>query len=143
VKFIALILCLTFSAVANPTFRILKEVQISDGKAFLTVSERIHVLGQPFHIEVRAQCRGQLGSAVETLPVIDSMTVCDLDPNSVKINSESTAVAVKTKMANIEAHYAQFEAGREPDPRRIPCESQTEIVTFSLQNLCNSVESNL
>ena len=45
------------------------------------------------------------------LPIHDSLSVCDVDPESLKMNRKKTAVAMKTKMADMKTYYDQVEKG--------------------------------
>ena len=126
----------------NPTstsedFRILKKIRLSDARVWLIVREQGHLLGQPFHVELRVQCENLESESTTPmdLPIKDSFSVCDLDPSSVRVNSNNTALALKTKMADTNDYNKQVAAGViDPKPK---CDPATVIKMFSLRNLCS------
>lgn len=126
---------LSSSATANESFRVLKEFDVEGGKAILTVSERAHVLGQPFHLELRVNC-SNADVEIENLPVHDSFSVCDMQPESIKVNTLGTAIAMKTKMANVDKYYDLVGEGRVP--ASVPCKAKTEVMKFTLKGVCSS-----
>ena len=118
----------------NEEFRILQEFSKGgEYQAWLLVREDGHVLGQPYQVEMRVNC-----SKVKVQPleakVKDSFSVCDLDPDSLKQNRQGSAVALKTKMANIGDYYEKL--GRGP-ASTVLCQEKTTIKKFSLKNLCD------
>ena len=115
-------------------FRVLQELgAISGGKAVLMVKEGGHLLGQPYQVEVRGNCSGG-STSQDKWPVKDSFSVCDLSPESVKLNTQKTAVALKTKMAEVSYFDQQIEEGMQHPQMR--CLEKTTIKKFSLKNLC-------
>ncbi len=117
-------------------YRVLKEVSLSETqKVYLVAREDGHLLGQPYQIEVRVRCDGEKLDIIE-LPVKDSFSVCDMQPESVKINKAKTAMAMKVKVVDLKHYEDQLEAGQKsPDVR---CHKKTEIKKFSLKKLCPS-----
>ncbi|MCB0377460.1 MAG: hypothetical protein KDD33_03120 [Bdellovibrionales bacterium] len=113
--------------------RILKEIKLAKGKAFLVVRKDEHLLGRPFQVEVRAQCPGD-ASQVEDLAIKDSYSVCDLEPDSVKLNKKRSALALKTKEANVAAYEDQIAKGNMS--AGVDCMRTTKILKFSLTDLC-------
>jgi hypothetical protein len=117
-------------------FRVLKEFNVQGGKAIILTHEGGHLMGQPFQVELRAQCDGAASTELVDLPVKDSFSVCDLDPESLKINSRQTALAIKTKVADLKTYYDQVSDGiKEPE---LKCATKTQIKKFSLNNLCSN-----
>lgn len=115
-------------------YRVLKEMQAPDGKGVtLMVREGGHLLGQRFQVELRAQCEKTTKDPIQW-EVQDSFSVCDLSPDSAKVNSKKTAVALKTKMADIKFYDDQVAQGiKHPEER---CQEQTTVKKFSLKTIC-------
>jgi hypothetical protein len=135
---IALLLAATsllasISAVAEP-LRVLTSGSVNGQSYVITVREHSHVLGQKFQVELRYSCDQSLSDTAESLPVQDSFSVCDLSPGSVTLGSSATALAVKTKAADLEGYYEQIAKG-DQNPILI-CQAQTEVKKFSLKTLC-------
>ena len=119
----------------NIEYRILHEYEISESEsAYLVATENGHLLGQPFQVELRVRC-GEAKGNIKDLPVKDSFSVCDLNPSSVKINNQKTALALQTKAADLNAYYDQVGEGvKSPE---VSCESKTTVKKFSLRDLCS------
>ncbi len=115
--------------------RLLKKINLSDDQiVYLTVRDEGHVLGQNFVVQVRASCKGDIED-YSTLKVIDSISVCNMKPESVKTNKNLTAVAFLAKTANIDKYYEDIANGTAD--ARVECNSKTEIQKFSLKNICS------
>jgi hypothetical protein len=118
----------------NYELRLLKTIELKDKQVvYLTVRDQGHVLGQPFIVETRVSCQGPV-TEVSKLPVHDSYSVCDMQPESIKLNKQRTAVAMKSKSADINSYYSDIEKGVQRTEVR--CRPKTEILKFTLQNLC-------
>lgn len=113
--------------------RVLKEVNLKKGKAYVVARKAGHLIGRPFQVEVRLDCEGS-GQDVQSLKVQDSYSVCDLDPESLKINQAQTAIALKTKDADIETYNDRIAQG-ETNVDAL-CAKETKVLKFSLRNLC-------
>lgn len=107
----------------------------SGHKVYLVAREDGHLLGQPYQLELRADCGGD-GGSVKSLPIQDSFSVCDMDPDSIKMNIKKTAIAMKVKLADI-GSYDQKIAQGQASPE-VSCLAATTIKKFSLKNLCSS-----
>ncbi len=120
---------------SNPTdYRVLKTIEAGgQGKAYIVARDEGHLVGQPFQVELRLNCEGDEKNILD-LPIQDSFSVCDMKPESLKINRAQTAVAMKTKMADLDSFYAQVEKG-EKHPQ-VMCQQKTTIKKLSLKNLC-------
>ncbi len=115
-------------------YRVLKQLALNSGiKAAVVVKEGGHLIGRPFQVELRVRCEGA-SSDVLQWPVHDSFSVCDMSPESVKVNRQMTAVALKAKVADL-AHYDQQINDSASDPE-VRCHKQTHIKKFSLKSLC-------
>lgn len=115
--------------------RLLKKIPMKNGSfVYLTVRDEGHVLGQNFVVQLRASCSGEVED-FSSLEVIDSLSVCNLKPESVKTNRSLTAVAFLSKTANINKYYEDISNG-ESDPK-VDCNLKTEIQKFSLKNVCS------
>jgi hypothetical protein len=113
--------------------RILWQESVNGALVTVVVHEGGHVLGQPFQVELRVQCAGTEAPLHEQ-PVQDSFSACDLDPSSLKVNRQKTALAMKAKAADLNHYYDQIAAGKqEPELR---CQPQTQISKLSLNRLC-------
>ena len=113
--------------------RVLQTVDLKDSsKAYIVAREAGHILGQPFQVELRLNCKGE-EKEVSLLPVHDSMSVCDIDPNSLKLNKNQTAIAMKTKMADMNRYYKDME---EDPTAKVHCAEATKVIKFSLEKLC-------
>jgi hypothetical protein len=114
--------------------RLLKTIQISKNQyVYLTVRDEGHVLGQYFVVQLRANCSGAVKD-FSKLEVLDSVSVCNMKPESVKTNRDMTAVAFLSKTANINKYYDDISNGVvEP---KVDCNSKTEIQKFSLKKIC-------
>ncbi len=114
-------------------YRVLKTIEAGQGKAFIVAREDGHLLGQPYQVELRLNCDAS-DQDVMNLPIKDSFSVCDMKPESLKINKSQTAIAMKTKMADLDSYYAQVEQGiAHPE---VSCQEKTTIKKISLKNLC-------
>lgn len=113
--------------------RVLKTIDLNGkGKAHVVAREAGHILGQPYQIELRLNCKNSEGE-VASLPVHDSMSVCDVDPESLKLNKNQSAIAMKTKVADMDRYYKEMEE----DPNaKVYCADKTKVIKFSLENLC-------
>lgn len=114
-------------------YRVLKYMKKGSAHIYLMVREEHHRLGQPFQVELRVSCTGAVSNPL-LLDIHDSLSVCDLDPNSSKINRTETALAIKTKMADLEAYNDQIASGQIHP--HLSCLIDTEIKKFSLNGLC-------
>jgi hypothetical protein len=114
--------------------RLLKKIPMNDGKiVYLTVRDEGHVLGQNFVVQLRASCSGEVED-FSNLEIIDSLSVCNMKPESVKTNRQLTAVAFLSKTANINKYYDDLSSGKtEP---KVDCNLKTEIQKFSLRKIC-------
>ena len=126
------------SSQESQKYRVLKTFAHSGASVWLIVREAGHMVGQPFQVELRVQCSSSSGSAsnenIMNLPVNDSFSVCDLDPESVLINTDQTAMAMKTKSVDMNDYNRQTASGTvDIQPK---CSVATTIKTFSLENLC-------
>lgn len=120
----------------SATTRVLHTIPLENGTvAYVVVREGGHMVGQPFNLELRANCSSEKKDVKELEPV-DAHSVCDLDPKSVVINKDKTAVAVKTKMADKDYYDKQVESGATEIKTR--CSRKTKIVKFSLRTLCQN-----
>lgn len=115
------------------SYRILKSWNIKDNKIAVVATEQGHLLGQPYQIELRAQC-GKQSSEVMQWEVVDSFSVCDISPDSLKMNSQGSALAMKTKMSDLKYFDEQMNSGVISPQTR--CLRETSIKKFSLQKLC-------
>ena len=116
-------------------YRVLEQVnKYEEGYAFVMVREGGHLLGQPYQVELRVECSGILSDPLK-VKVKDSFSVCDLDPDSIKVNSDGTAIAVKAKMADVNYYDDQIAQGVSSPEMR--CLEKTTIKKFSLRKLCN------
>lgn len=123
-----------FELKAKHDYRVVYQTQIDGALAQVLVHEGGHLVGQPFQVELRVQCPGD-SSDIVSLPVKDSFSVCDLDPESVKMNKQKTALALKVKQADLTTYYDQISEGKqEPE---LKCAKKTSIKKFSLSNLCH------
>lgn len=115
--------------------RLLKKIPMQDGKfVYLTVRDEGHVLGQNFVVQLRASCSGEVED-FSSLDIIDSLSVCNMKPESVKTNRNLTAVAFLSKTANINKYYENISDGKsEP---KVDCNLKTEIQKFSLRKICS------
>ena len=130
-------------------YRVLKEFAHSNASVWLVVREAGHVMGQPFQVELRVQCQSSSEEAskgevpnndanVMGFPVMDSFSVCDIKPDSVIINESQTAVAMMTKLVDMDDYNNQIASGDvDVKPR---CAEATTVRTFSLDNLCQPNE---
>ena len=92
-------------------YRTLKEIQLKDGgQVYILAREDGHLLGQPYQVELRVRCHSQKEETIK-LPIKDSFSVCDMSPESLKVNTKKTAVAMKVKMADINSYYEKVERG--------------------------------
>ena len=115
--------------------RLLKKIPMKDGKyVYLTVRDEGHVLGQNFVVQLRASCSGEVED-FSSLDIIDSLSVCNMKPESVKTNRDLTAVAFLSKTANINKYYEDLSNGKS-DPK-VDCNLKTEIQKFSLRKICS------
>ena len=99
----------------------------------LIVREDGHLLGQPYQVELRANCASASSNPMKW-PVQDSFSVCDLNPESARVNSQRTGVAIKTKLADHGNFEKQIELGVQSP--QATCEEKTTIKKFSLRGLC-------
>lgn len=114
--------------------RVLKSFSLGgDAYMYLSVRDQGHVLGQPFVVETRLSCVGEVED-IKELEVVDSYSVCNMLPDSVVINTKATAVGMIVKSADIDRYDRDIASGLEsPD---IQCYEQNEMLKFSLKNLC-------
>lgn len=124
----------TLAAQSDQDFRILHEYKSSTNQAFLIVREEPHRLGQPYQLELRVRCGDSTASDPLKLPIHDSFSACDIDPSSVKVNTSQTALALKTKMADVETYNDQVAQGIKSPI--LQCLNSTSVLKFSLQNIC-------
>lgn len=114
-------------------FRVLLETQVKGNSVAVLVREGGHLLGQPYQIELRAQCNKNV-SDKNQWSIVDSFSVCDLSPESLKINTQKSAIAMKTKMADLLDFDRQIEQGhRHPIAQ---CSKESSIKKFSLRKVC-------
>ena len=129
---------LASSAYAEPSnIRVLHSGTSQNGyHYFITAREASHVLGQKFQVELRYSCDNSKHTheALEA-PVQDSFSVCDLDPNSIKLNLQKSAMALKVKAAVLYSYYDQVGQGLESPI--LYCETKTQVRSFSLKQICN------
>ncbi len=119
---------------SDQEYRVLKNLQDETGDAAaVVVREAGHLHGQPYQVELRVRCNNVSENPLQW-SVRDSFSVCDLSPDSVKVNTQGSAVALKTKMADHANFEKQLELGISQP--QIGCQSQTTIKKFSLRNLC-------
>jgi len=129
------------SEVLMQEHRVLKVIQVNQKvKAYVVVREDGHLLGQPYQVELRVRCE-QNKDEILQLPIKNSFSVCDLSPQSLKLNQKRNAVAMKVKMADLNNYYHQLEAGLISP--QINCAIPTQIKKFSLNALCDHLESKL
>lgn len=115
-------------------YRILKIITLEpDKKAYLIAREEGHLIGQPIQVELRESC-GLIHKPVTQMPVLDSFSVCDIAPESFKLNSKKSAVAMKIKVADLDAYHNQVEKGiKSPE---VKCAQDTRVRKFSLKKIC-------
>jgi hypothetical protein len=119
---------------SSEAYRVLHRARLEQGgEAVLLVREAGHLLGQPFQVELRVQCQPSTEAPIHW-PVSDSFSVCDLSPESVKVNRSHTALALKTKMADHDSYDQQIELGISQP--RVTCQKATTVKKFSLRDLC-------
>ena len=115
--------------------RLLKKIPMKDGNyVYLTVRDEGHVLGQNFVVQLRASCSGEVED-FSSLDIIDSLSVCNMKPESVKTNRDLTAVAFLSKTANINKYYEDLSSGKSKP--KVDCNLKTEIQKFSLRKICS------
>ena len=115
-------------------YRVLKEISLPENhRAVIMVHEGGHILGQPFQVELRVACQGQ--DKIENFVVRDSFSTCDLSPDSIRINNQKTAMALKVKNADITFYNQQISNGI-PSPV-LRCARATQVKKFSLRDLCS------
>lgn len=133
--FVLLLIPGALAETQNDLTRVLLKGKSIDGVSYaVTAREKAHVLGQKFQVELRYDCSNNSQLSPEVLPVQDSFSVCDLSPQSLRENLSRTAIAVKTKRADINSYYDQLE--RKVQQPNLSCHKTTEIKKFSLQGLC-------
>ncbi len=65
---------------------------------------------------------------------MDSFSVCDIKPESVMMNVDQTAIAMKTKLVDMDDYNNQMASGTvDVKPN---CAKATRVKIFSLENLC-------
>ncbi|MCJ8277301.1 MAG: hypothetical protein HRT44_08235 [Bdellovibrionales bacterium] len=118
----------------NEEIRILQELNLAGGStAYVVARQQGHILGQNYQVELRLNCSPEKKD-IHDLPVHDSLSVCDVDPDSLKLNRKKTAVAMKSKMADMKTYYDQIEKGDRL--AQVQCAKKTEVIKFSLSKLC-------
>lgn len=95
----------------------------------LKVRDQGHIHGQPFIVEMYVNCKDE-GPPV----LVDSVSVCDLSPKSVKANRWNTAYGLKVKYADVTGYNEMIARGSLD--ARVQCKPQTDILTFALDNRC-------
>lgn len=122
------------SSQKNVDYRVLKELELQGAsKAYIIAREDGHLLGQPFQVELRVQCHQEKVDVLK-LKISDSFSVCDLSPESLKLNKAKTVIAMKAKMADLNTYYQDLEKGKASP--EVKCGKATKIKKFSLKNLC-------
>ena len=114
--------------------RLLKTLHLQKNQVvYLSARNNGHVLGQNFVIETRVSCSGKVSDFTE-LSVIDSYSVCNMNPKSITKNTKGTALAMLAKSANINKYYEDI--GEGVSSPEISCNDRNELLKFSLKNLC-------
>ena len=122
------------AAASDGDYRVLKSISVDHYSAELIVKEGGHLIGQPYQVELRVNCHDSNESDSTSWDIKDSFSVCDLDPESSIINNQNTAVAIKTKMADMKSYNDAISNG-ELHPE-MKCQKKTQIKKISLRNLC-------
>ena len=115
-------------------FRTIKELTNDGTEVAVIVREDGHLLGQPYQVELRVNC-SKSKDALDLWPIQDSFSVCDLDPNSVKLNRQRDVIALKTKLSDFRNFNDQIELGISSP--KAQCSKQTTIKKFQLKRLCH------
>ena len=114
--------------------RLLKTIKLKDNQyAYLTVRNNGHVSGQKFVIQTRVSCNGPVED-FSALNVVDSHSVCNIQPESVTVNKKLTAIAMYTRSANHEKFTEDLSKGL--NPSEPSCNESTETLKFSLKGMC-------
>ncbi len=121
-------------------YRVLMEFSHSNAHVWLIVREVGHMMGQPFQVELKVQCHPSSDTAptvdIMEVPVQDSFSVCNMDPESVVMNLEQTGIAMKTKSVDMNNYNNQVASGIVNIKPQ--CAKDTTIRVFSLENLCQT-----
>jgi hypothetical protein len=114
--------------------RLLKTIKLDSNKfVYLTARDNGHVLGQKFLVQKRVSCNGSVED-FSKLEVLDSYSVCNMKPESITLNKNQTAVAMLSKSADVDRYHRDIESGlTSPE---INCRKNTEILKFSLNDIC-------
>jgi hypothetical protein len=114
--------------------RLLKTVKLKENQyVYVTARDNGHVLGQKIIVQTRVSCNGK-ATDFSSLPILDSQSVCNMKPESITMNKAQTALAMYSKSANIEKYNDEIAGGKQPS--KISCNEETEMLKFSLKNIC-------
>lgn len=117
----------------DSNYRILRSFQKGKIEAVIIVREDGHLLGQPYQVELRANCN-KTKTIEGQWPIQDSFSVCDLDPKSLKMNKDQSVMALKTKLSDLTNFNEQIELGISAPS--VSCSKNTTIKKFNLSDLC-------
>lgn len=118
-----------------------KKVALPGGssEALITVRKTELVLGHPFTIEVRANCKAGTSLPLEQLPVLQARNVCDVKPASAKLSSDGKSILITIRETDSEKfNEATNKAeGAELAKLRPECKTEASQLTIPLESLCN------
>lgn len=114
--------------------RLLRKMKFKDNQyVYVTARNNGHVLGQNLIVQTRVSCDGEAADFSE-LPILDSQSVCNMQPESIVMNKKKTAIAMWSKSANIEKYNDELAEGKTPS--KVSCNEENEMLKFSLKSLC-------
>ena len=109
------------------------------GTAYVLVRKTEMNIGLPYSIEIRVSCgSGREATGWAALPSVDSRSVCDVKPKSVKLAKGGGRVIVKVREPDADAYNAR---SRIADPtelgRMVPeCKKASAEIELPLESYC-------
>lgn len=95
-------------------------------------------LGHPFRIEIKTMCQNKKTDWAK-LPISDSETVCDLQPNSPHLTEDGKKISVIIKETDSE-HFneqSRLASPKELEKLKPICKSMSKEFSFSLDEYCH------
>ncbi|UOF02373.1 hypothetical protein [Bdellovibrio reynosensis] len=116
-----------------------KTIQLKDnkGEAIVISRENEEGMGRPYTIELRVNCTGSK-TKWETLPVVESESVCDVKPRSARLTGDGKSVAIMIRETDSD-EYNRLSKTMDPaalGEMKPICKKAAKELRFSLEGHC-------
>ncbi|WP_291515795.1 hypothetical protein [Bdellovibrio sp. ArHS] len=116
-----------------------KSISLQNGRGQALVSSRIveEKLGRPYSVELKVSC-GPKVPHWQSLPILDSESVCDVKPQSAKLSADGKYISVMIRETDADSFnkLSQMADARQLGEMKPKCQKAGKEFRFSVEQYC-------